>query len=99
MKLQHTKTITINLDLERERLRNGLKGAQLARHLELVDVFEAEDFKEFWRLYDALPYDEDLEYPEQELVGDYSAYSLAGFDYTSPSGVICESARHITRIN
>lgn len=82
MKILATQLFEVNLEEERKRLKRGLKGEQLERHLHLLSLFEQEKWKEFEKVYDALPRDEEGEFPEQELCGEYVRF-VWGFLYNN----------------
>ena len=99
MKLIQSRSVEVDLDKERARLKECLKGEQLARQLELVDLFEAGNTEEFAKKYWALPRDEEQEFPEQELVGNYEKLVWADgigaeYDFT---GVVKYGNWEITR--
>ena len=86
-----TETFEFDPDEERHRIVKSLSGEQQARQLTILDHFLAGRFDEMEVCYDALPYDDEEECPEQEyiglwhpiLFGGFNAYSLGSLQITS----------------
>jgi len=72
MILQTTKLYTHTIDIEQERARINRIFANIdtrKRLLDILDALEAKDLNKMFDLYDALPYNEEKECPEQEFLG------------------------------
>lgn len=68
MQLVINKTIEFDAHAERSGLSRRDAGAR-DRQLAILDAFAADDLRKAVELYDALPYNEDGEHPEQEFTG------------------------------
>ena len=74
MKVTLTKVTTIDIDLEKERERiRKIFDNETYRNalLNVIDVFEKEGYEKSADAYDALPYNEEDEYPLQESMGKW----------------------------
>lgn len=69
MKIKVTTVYNINTDKERKRIKELFKGGPLKRQLELLDLFEAGNFKEWCDKFDELPYNKKEHCSEKEFVG------------------------------
>lgn len=73
MQIKVLTTFNINIAAERARLKKCFKDEPdvLARQTAILDTFERRDFSKAMELYNALPYNDTDECPEQEYVGEY----------------------------
>jgi len=71
MQIKVETTFQIDMAAERARLKKCFKKEPdvLARQIAILDAFERREFNEAIELYNALPYNDTDECPEQEYVG------------------------------
>jgi hypothetical protein len=71
MKLVFTGTFDIDYKKEKERLMKAFGDNKPARdrQLHMLELFREGKLREWQDAYDALPYNEEGEYPEQEHIG------------------------------
>jgi hypothetical protein len=73
MEIKVETTFNIDIAVERTRLLKcfGDEPEVLARQVAILDAFERMEFNEAVELYNALPYSNTDECPEQEYVGEF----------------------------
>lgn len=74
MQIKVITTFNIDTAAERARLARCFKGGEsdvFARQTAILDAFERREFNKAIELYNALPYNNTDECPEQEYVGEY----------------------------
>lgn len=98
MKIEQSRIIDIDFDKEKKRLKKILSGTQLARHIKLVELAEHWELEKFAEMYKQLPYDEEDEFPEQEIVGDYASYIFPKRSYSTFTSVVHIGQTSIRRI-
>ena len=72
-RLKYSVYREFELDFTKElkRLRRGFKGAQLARQLKLIKLFQAGEFAKLEKAYNQLPYSKSSGCSEKEYVGTW----------------------------
>ena len=80
MQIKVETTFNIDIAAERARLLKcfGEEPEVLERQIAILEAFEQREFNKAIELYDALPYNDTDECPEQEYVGEFFM-DLVGF--------------------
>jgi len=78
----NTRTITIDLEEERKRIRKLFKKQPSYQDalIGVIDAFEKDGYNKALELYFGLPYNEEDEYPLQESMGKWW-YQVGGDDF------------------